>query len=165
LDGLIRHALLFCKTPETYVDKLYDDLVFHDHAAKYYGRFFDLLLEADERAVLWHCSVGKDRVGIGTALLLTALGVERRTIYDDYIKTNDYITDNARQVAGLAVKKTGNSELAECIQVLLTVSEDYLIHAFEAMEKSFGSIDGYLRERIGITKDKRELLKRKYLTD
>ncbi len=49
------------------MDKLYENLVMDEHAAAYYSRFFDILLEADDRAVLWHCTAGKDRVGVGTA--------------------------------------------------------------------------------------------------
>lgn len=165
LDGLILHASSLGGKPETYVDKLYEDLVLHDHAANYYGRFFELLLNADERAVLWHCSVGKDRVGIGTALLFAALGVERNIILSDFVKTNDYIMKRAEFTAGLVREKTGDQILADCVRVLLTVSKGYLLHAFDAMEKSYGSIDLYLKERIGMTKEKKDLLKRKFLTD
>ncbi len=41
--------------------------------------------------MLWHCSAGKDRVGVGTALLLCALGVPKKTIYEDFMKTNMYL--------------------------------------------------------------------------
>ncbi len=164
VKGILLHASSLGGNPEKYVDRLYEDLVLNDHAAEYYGRFFDLLLEADDRAVLWHCTAGKDRVGIGTALVLTVLGVDRDTIIHDFVMTNDYVMERAEQFARKVKEDTGNCVLADCVRVLLTVSEDYLIHAFEAMENSYGSIDTYLIEKIGITEEKREQLRQKFLT-
>ena len=40
-------------------------------------------------AILWHCTEGKDRCGLTTALALEALGVDRDTILADYLKTNE----------------------------------------------------------------------------
>ena len=37
-----------------------------------------------------HCLAGKDRTGLTVALLLTALGVPRQVVLDDYQLTNDY---------------------------------------------------------------------------
>ena len=39
-------------------------------------------------SVLWHCTEGKDRCGMTTALVLTALGADRDTILEDYLETN-----------------------------------------------------------------------------
>ena len=39
-------------------------------------------------AVLWHCAGGKDRTGMVAALLLEALGVNRKIIMEDYLQTN-----------------------------------------------------------------------------
>ena len=91
MAGILDHASSLGGNPRNYIDRLYEDLITDDHASEYYGRFFDILLKADDRAVLWHCSAGKDRVGIGTALLLTALGVDRDTVIRDFVKTNDFV--------------------------------------------------------------------------
>lgn len=39
-------------------------------------------------SVLWHCTEGKDRCGLLTAVLLLSLGVKRGTITEDYLLTN-----------------------------------------------------------------------------
>lgn len=41
-------------------------------------------IEADEGAVIYHCSAGQDRTGMATALLYDMLGVDRDTILKDY---------------------------------------------------------------------------------
>ena len=66
--------------------KQYESLVHDEYSIKQYARFLDVLLHQNEGAVLWHCSAGKDRVGVGTALLLCALGVPKKTIYEDFMK-------------------------------------------------------------------------------
>ena len=98
---MLEHASSLGGDPELYVDKLYENLVVDEHASSYYGRFFDILLEADDRAVLWHCTAGKDRVGVGTALLLSALSVDRDTIIRDFVRTNEFVMENAEKTAAL----------------------------------------------------------------
>jgi protein-tyrosine phosphatase len=61
----------------------------------YTGRFLDvyrslfgLLLEPGRQALLFHCSAGKDRTGLGAALVLTAMGATRQTVIADYTATD-----------------------------------------------------------------------------
>lgn len=164
IRGILEHAASLGGNPRLYVDQLYEDLALNSHAARSYRRFFEILLEADERAVLWHCTAGKDRVGIGTALLLTALGVDRETIVKDFVMTNDFVEDHAEKIAGQVAAETGNKALGDCVRVLLTVSEEYILHGFQAMEQAYGNMDAYLEQHIGLEAEKREGLKRKFLT-
>lgn len=163
LGSLLAHAASMEGKPENYVNQLYEDLALNPHAPKAYGRFFDLLLEADDRAVLWHCTAGKDRVGIGTALLLTALGVDRDTIIRDFMETNDYVRESVEEKAALVEQETKDKALAECLRVLLTVSEDSILHAFAAIEREYGEVDAYLEKRVGLTGEKKERLRSKFL--
>jgi protein-tyrosine phosphatase len=55
-----------------------------------YRRMFAELL-AGHAPLAFNCSAGKDRTGIAAALLLTALGVPRQTVIDDYLLTNRYL--------------------------------------------------------------------------
>lgn len=62
-----------------------------DYLARFLGMYrdlFALLLEPGRAALLFHCSAGKDRTGVGAALLLTALGATRRTVLEDYAATD-----------------------------------------------------------------------------
>src|SRR3546814_12310423 len=56
-----------------------------DHAASYRAMFERI---TDGRVpLLINCSAGKDRTGVGAALILAALGVPRPTIVQDYLAT------------------------------------------------------------------------------
>ena len=50
-----------------------------------YKRFFEILINRQAAPLLFHCSAGKDRTGIAAALLLSALGVDKETVMQDYL--------------------------------------------------------------------------------
>lgn len=54
-----------------------------------YKAIFDQLLDPSRAGtVLMHCTGGRDRTGIGTAILLRALGVSEKTIEANYLASN-----------------------------------------------------------------------------
>lgn len=68
-------------------------------AKKQYKKFFETLLSSNGEPVLYHCSAGKDRTGLATALLLSALGVPREVIIDDYLKSAPLVEEKYSPVA------------------------------------------------------------------
>jgi protein-tyrosine phosphatase len=51
--------------------------------------FFKLLAERDVYPLLFHCSAGRDRTGVGAVLLLEMLGVDRERIIADFLISNE----------------------------------------------------------------------------
>lgn len=49
---------------------------------------FDVVANAAQQPLVIHCTAGKDRTGITTALVLSVLGVDRQVIEADYALTN-----------------------------------------------------------------------------
>ncbi len=80
-----------------------------------YKPFFDKLLSLpNNEALLFHCTAGKDRTGIGAALLLYALGVPYQTIKEDYLASNVYRKEsNAKMIEQLVTYKHINQHVAE----------------------------------------------------
>jgi protein-tyrosine phosphatase len=111
-----------------------------------YRQLFDGLL-AGQGATLYHCTAGKDRTGMATALILSALSVPRDTIYADYLLSNRYYhpAANASPVGGMS---------PELSAVLMGVDESYLRAAFTAIESQYGSVDAYLERALGVDKAK-----------
>lgn len=164
LDWLIRQTRNLPDKPEQFINKLYQKLVMDPFAQRQYGRFLEHLLEADDRAVLWHCSAGKDRVGIGTALLLTILGVDKDTILFDFTMSNDTLKEDIGQMTALIAEKVHDPRVLHAVRILYEVRPEYLINAFTAIGDTYGTTDRYLDERLFITADKRKKLKDKFLT-
>lgn len=100
-----------------------------------------------------HCSAGKDRTGIACALLLSALGVPRETVIEDYAMTQMLRrpeSDMARAVnpgrhEGLRARFS-----PQAIAVMMAAHADYLGHAFAAMEEDHGSVRDYIRDRLEV---------------
>jgi len=50
--------------------------------------FFKLLAERDVYPLVFHCSAGRDRTGVGAVMLLELLGVSRELIVADFLESN-----------------------------------------------------------------------------
>ena len=55
--------------------------------------FFRLAANPGVYPMLFHCSAGRDRTGMGAAMLLEMLGVERRLIVGDFLESNRTFPD------------------------------------------------------------------------
>lgn len=163
MDILLDYQELLGQDVEGTIAKLYESLVSDEYAIGQYKNFFDCLLNHEDGAVLWHCTAGKDRVGTGTALLLSALGVDRNVIIEDYMKTNDYLKAENDTLLKKAEAVGLAAGLMDGIAVLGGVSERYISTVFRSMEKQYGTVDEYLQQVMDLNKDKIAQLKRLYL--
>lgn len=151
--------------PDDYMMNQYVNFVRDPYCVKQYARFLDELLHHDEEgAVLWHCSAGKDRVGIGTALLLWTLGVPRETILDDYMKTNHYLEDEMKHmIRFLETKMIVDNDVMDKIRLLFMVKPEYLHVVFETMEEDYGSVERFFRKALYMNPKTIDALRKKYL--
>lgn len=146
-------------------EKMYIFFLSSDMGKKAYGQFFRILLEASpDRAVLWHCTSGKDRTGLAAMLLLSALGVDEKVIIEDYLLSNEY---NADKIAStkLYMKANGlDDAYAEKAALIYDkVDERFMQNALAYLKQTYGSVAGYIRDGLHITQDEINELKEKYL--
>lgn len=149
-----------------YMEGIYGSIVSDAYSMGQYKKFFEILLNQEDGATLWHCSAGKDRVGVGTALLLTALGVPRDVILKDYVKVNDYVKEkNDREIAFLLrnADDAQKARLRESIEGMFTVREEYMLSVFDKLEELYGSVENCLETVIGLDAAKMTKLKDMYL--
>lgn len=136
-----------------------------DFSVSQYARFIRLLLEDHERAVLWHCSVGKDRAGTATVIVLKILGVSDEDIIRDYLDTNAYLKDETERVIAYAEMKTGSDDprIETSVRKLYCTDSTYLRSFLDAVDRRFGSFDAYVHEGLGLSDSDIQLLRQKYL--
>jgi protein-tyrosine phosphatase len=116
---------------------------------------FGCLARPEVFPLLVHCSYGKDRTGIVSALLLFALGVPEETIYADYMLSNDcLVAFREAAIAEPGWEHTGP---------LWETKRDYLDGAFSAICDKYGSVESYLQGAIGLTHEMRTELKARLL--
>jgi protein-tyrosine phosphatase len=109
-------------------------------------------------ATLFHCAAGKDRTGWAAALLLHLAGVDDATILEDYLLTNSFSTATREKYLALVREHLGEQEVPVYEKVMV-VREDYLHEAYAAAEAAYGSVEGYLRDGLGLTDDELERLR------
>jgi protein-tyrosine phosphatase len=96
---------------------------------------------ADGERVIVHCTAGKDRAGTAAALVLSALGVPRETVFEDYLLTNSYWDRGGRERPGMD---------AETVASIFSAREEYLQAAFSAIEDRCGTVQSYLEDVLGL---------------
>lgn len=107
-------------------------------------------------SILWHCTEGKDRCGMVTALVLTALGADRDTILADYLTTNETNRPKAEKVYE-QLRKTQGEEAAQKAYQIYIADERYLQAAWEVMG------DQYLEVELGFTINELAMFREKVL--
>lgn len=127
--------------------------------AKYQPFFKELLIMPDSSALLFHCTAGKDRTGIGAALLLYALGVPQETILDDYLASNEYRREENEKMVKMMTSMGIKEQVAKD---LAAVKSEYLQATYLAIIQEYGSVDAFLSDEIGLSAKDLTVLKTKY---
>ena len=134
-----------------------------DSAKRAYQKLFKLLLSNDDGALLFHCTAGKDRTGMASYLILSALGVQEKIIMEDYLLTN-VVTQEFRNQWLQEMRNNGASEeLVTNRAALASVSPDYLNTAITNIKKNYGTINRYLSNYLEITPAEIKKLQELYL--
>ncbi len=143
-------------TPEkmrAHMTATYGDFVFS--SADQFSQVFQQI-KSDHLPLLYHCSAGKDRTGVFSALLLLTLGVPEKTVLEDYALTNEYLMKNSQSAA---VQKlgtaTGNNMLAgltkEQRDILMAADPAYLESTLRKIDHQYGSFDVYRRQVLNLS--------------
>lgn len=115
------------------------------------------ILESKE-PVLYHCTAGKDRTGIITALILTILKFDKETIYNEYLLSNNFrkgLVEKRMNLASNLHFLYPKMDL-QVLEKLSWVEKRYLDAAFDEINKKYGSTDAYIQQVLGISEAKRE---------
>lgn len=114
------------------------------------------ILDSEDH-VLYHCTAGKDRTGIITALILTILKFDTATINNDYLLSNNYRQKMVQKRLHLAndLHFLYPKMDLNVIEKLSWVEKNYLETAFSEIDKKYGSIDIYIHQNLGISENKR----------
>lgn len=137
-----------------------------DHA-DVYRQFFDHLLVATPSAAVFHCASGKDRTGVAAALLLSALGVERDTIIEDYMLTNSCLDVHHHVARAMADFDNRYQSIMqpEVLTAMYEVQPSYLSSALDEIDQQYGSMQSYLQRQMGMDDSRLQQLQHRYLTE
>lgn len=114
-----------------------------------FQRVFSELMQ-NER-VVYHCSAGKDRTGIMSYLVLSALGVHRDDIMANFLESNQHAEalHNLFKSARSGEEKS-DPKLDAFYKKIREVDATYLLAAEERLNDAFGGVERYLQKELEI---------------
>ncbi|SEO83534.1 tyrosine-protein phosphatase [Paenibacillus sp. OV219] len=133
------------------------------NAPKFYVQLMELLNDPSNMALIQHCTAGKDRTGLGSAIILLTLGVDEQTVMNDYLLSNFYRADANKATIEALKKQIPDENVIKAMSALMGVQKEFLQAALDEMKAKYGSIDAFIEKGLGVTKEERAKLKAMYL--
>ncbi|WP_347358763.1 tyrosine-protein phosphatase [Bdellovibrio sp.] len=145
--------------PNNFMESLYQQLPFSNTA---YKRLFERVEPLQDGALVQHCAVGKDRTGVGSALMLMSLGVKKEVVVEDYLRTEQTLQPFRDMILNQSENKLSSRSL-ETLRYLMSVREHFLDAAFHEIHQRYGSMDRYFAAEFNLTPERLKALQDKYL--
>ncbi|MFO8011016.1 MAG: tyrosine-protein phosphatase [Dehalococcoidia bacterium] len=127
------------------------------------GQVFQRLADPSQYPVLVHCTQGKDRAGVVSALVLLLLDVSEDKVLQDYMITCE-LTDIEYQLARLEMGLQVLSDIVpegvtgEDWRPMLGCPEDTMRNLLNHIEETYGGVAGFL-DSVGVTAQQQETIR------
>ncbi len=139
-------------------------------ARQQYATLLRQIADPSNRPLAFHCSHGVHRTGTAAAILLATLGVPWETVREDYLLSNDYRKEEVekrlselRQLAaeneGIAPDQVDTANM----NAFYILQGSYIDGSHDQIVKEFGSLEGYLRQGLGLSEAEIERLRAELL--
>lgn len=126
-----------------------------------YRRMFAELL-AGRAPLAFNCTAGKDRTGVAAALLLTALGVPRQTVVQDYLLTNQNFDPRKVVQSDDQASQSWRKLPPQVLRAYMAADPSYIGAVFKVVDGHAGGVDGYLHDELGLSAADLQRLRRMY---
>lgn len=113
-----------------------------ENQAALFGDLIRIVAEAEQHPVVIHCTAGKDRTGLGAALILGAAGVADDVIIEDYALTDQYRSQHRLAEIGPRIEAQGLK--MDDLRVLFTAPAETMAATLGHVTERWGGIEGYL---------------------
>src|SRR6267378_7872922 len=129
-----------------------DSVRAYNYATEYAGQYARILqrLAAGDLPAVEHCTAGKDRTGVFSAILLTALGVPRDIVIQDYMPSNQYLLapDTIETTTADLQRAFGLAEAPDIsiVKTIMTAKPETLEATLDKIDKTYGSFGNYRSE-------------------
>ena len=113
-----------------------------ENQAALFGDLIRIVADAEQHPVVIHCTAGKDRTGLGAALILGAAGVADDVIIEDYALTDQYRSQHRLAEIGPRIEAQGLK--MDDLKVLFTAPAETMAATLGHVTERWGGIEGYL---------------------
>ncbi len=144
-------------------------LLLEDGKAEY-AALLRAAMDPANRPLVFHCSHGVHRTGTAAAILLSALGVPWETVRDDYLLTNTYRAQEVRaQLERIRTMVAAGRGIPPeevdmtNVEAFYVLEGAYIDGSLQHAIQRYGSMQGYIRDGLGITDDELATLRSELL--
>lgn len=136
--------------------KIYEGMVTSPSSQAGLAQALNIIIDCSLRGecVLYHCTVGKDRTGILSALILSLLGVDRATILRDYVATNRAARREANRKGLLVSLMTRSISVGKIVRSLFLANTRWLEHALTTLDQQYGGVIPFVTQVLHIPEDR-----------
>lgn len=143
-----------------FLDKMYGQASIQYFGDRYRPMFQKLLNLNDTAALLYHCTGGRDRTGMATALFLYTLGVPQQKIEEDFTASNVYLVPMMSRMMEPMAKSAGVDP--EVVKKEMELRPELIHTFFNAIRAKYGSIENFMSKELGVGKKETAILRKKY---
>lgn len=161
-DILLTFSQDFCGKGVLWMRDFYKNLYSSDYSLSQYKIFLDYMKNNTQGAVIFHCTAGKDRTGVGAILFLTALGIDREQIICDYLETNKSVEADIRATEALGREKGVSQCVIDDIAKINGVLREYADAVFSYID-TYPTPEDFFKDKMGIDKTYLAELRENYL--
>jgi protein-tyrosine phosphatase len=144
-----------------YLNSKSDGYDFENLIKEYYRRFafeqtdklnevISLLSHENNLPALIHCSVGKDRTGLMSALIQLFAGVPRSVVLEDYLISNSFIEERTKAMIRflrfMSLFRISSAQL----KPMLEVRSVYLNEILDEILQTYGTVEEFFTKACGI---------------
>jgi protein-tyrosine phosphatase len=113
-----------------------------ENQAALFGDLIRIVADPEQHPVVIHCTAGKDRTGLGAALILGAAGVADDVIVEDYALTDQYRSQHRLAEIGPRIEAQGLK--MDDLKILFTAPAETMAATLGHVTERWGGIEGYL---------------------
>lgn len=159
-------------TDEPWIGRVYRN--FPTRLAPHMRLLFAELIDGGS-PVAYNCSAGQDRTGFTTAMILSALGVPRDIILEDFHLSTTYrrpeyempkidpVVHAGNPAAMFFAKYQQDPAAAKPKPLMEPDGTPFLAYSFDEIEKRWGSVEAYLEKEAGVGPAQLAALRARYL--
>ncbi len=128
-----------------------------------YQKMMEVVLDQSNWPILIHCNAGKDRAGVAVTLILESLGVDRETIMEEFLLTNEIgrtekkailLSKESKKIG--RGNKFGKGSSPSAWSPIVGVRAEMLEAFYASVDENYGSMDAFLSE-LGVDQGARSV--------
>lgn len=152
-DGDLPVAELKARKSSDPIIDPYQAMVFDPHSQLAFKCLFADLLANDQpkKSLLFHCAAGKDRTGVASYLILSALGVDYQIIRQDYLLTNIIYSSGDRNELRHKLENQNAEAFINRMNASFSVLGQELDQIQTQIIERYGSVNNYLQTVMGLS--------------